>query len=45
MKIHTRAWEKPPPALLIEQLSARCVGYCGADLKAGAYTPPLLGST
>ena len=34
LKIHTRAWEKPPPSLLLEQLAARCVGYCGADLKA-----------
>ena len=34
LKIHTRAWEKPPPAQLLEQLANRCVGYCGADLKA-----------
>ena len=34
LKIHTRGWEKPPPALLLEQLATRCVGYCGADLKA-----------
>ena len=25
---------KTPPSLLLEQLAARCVGYCGADLKA-----------
>ena len=34
LKIHTKAWERPPPALLLEQLATRCVGYCGADLKA-----------
>jgi len=34
LRIHTRAWEKPPSAPLLEQLATRCVGYCGADLKA-----------
>ena len=34
LRIHTKAWEKPPPQILLDQLATRCVGYCGADLKA-----------
>jgi SpoVK/Ycf46/Vps4 family AAA+-type ATPase len=32
--IHTRKWADPPSEDLIEELATRCVGYCGADLKA-----------
>ena len=34
LKIHTRAWKKPPSVNLINHLAQKCVGYCGADLKA-----------
>jgi SpoVK/Ycf46/Vps4 family AAA+-type ATPase len=34
LKIHTRAWEQQPSQALIDDLAAKCVGYCGADLKA-----------
>ena len=35
LKIHTRGWEKPPPGACSSSSSrTRCVGYCGADLKA-----------
>ena len=34
LRIHTRAWEQQPSAALIDDLAAKCVGYCGADLKA-----------
>ncbi|XP_017681946.1 PREDICTED: ATPase family AAA domain-containing protein 2-like isoform X2 [Lepidothrix coronata] len=32
-KIHTRGWKKPSDNLL-EELAEKCVGYCGADIKA-----------
>jgi SpoVK/Ycf46/Vps4 family AAA+-type ATPase len=34
LRIHTRGWEKPPPPLLLDQLAARCVGYCGGGCTA-----------
>ncbi|KAL0036308.1 hypothetical protein WJX77_001773 [Trebouxia sp. C0004] len=34
LDIHTRKWSQPPAAQLKEDLAHRCVGYCGADLKA-----------
>ena len=34
LRIHTRAWEQQPSSALIDDLAAKCVGYCGADLKA-----------
>jgi len=32
--IHLRSWNPSPPANLINYLSEKTVGYCGADLKA-----------
>ncbi|XP_068647706.1 ATPase family AAA domain-containing protein At1g05910-like [Aristolochia californica] len=34
LDIHTRKWKEPPSEELKMELAARCVGYCGADLKA-----------
>ena len=34
LRIHTRAWEKKPSDEILDQLAQKCVGYCGADLKA-----------
>lgn len=34
LKIHTKKWSDPPSNETLEELSAACVGYCGADLKA-----------
>ncbi|XP_021656830.2 ATPase family AAA domain-containing protein At1g05910 isoform X2 [Hevea brasiliensis] len=34
LDIHTRKWKQPPSKELKLELAARCVGYCGADLKA-----------
>ncbi|KAG9447071.1 hypothetical protein H6P81_013199 [Aristolochia fimbriata] len=34
LDIHTRKWKEPPSLDLRLELAARCVGYCGADLKA-----------
>jgi len=34
LRIHTKAWEQRPSDALIDDLAAKCVGYCGADLKA-----------
>ncbi|XP_068664542.1 ATPase family AAA domain-containing protein At1g05910 [Aristolochia californica] len=34
LDIHTRKWKEPPSMELRLELAARCVGYCGADLKA-----------
>ena len=34
LEIHTRNWETKPPARLLAHLAEKCVGYCGADLKA-----------
>eukprot|EP01103_Thecamoeba_quadrilineata_P006104 TRINITY_DN1582_c0_g1_i1.p1 TRINITY_DN1582_c0_g1~~TRINITY_DN1582_c0_g1_i1.p1 ORF type:complete len:798 (+),score=181.37 TRINITY_DN1582_c0_g1_i1:891-3284(+) len=33
MNIHTRKWDPPVSEDLLDKLSERCVGYCGADLK------------
>ncbi|NXB48734.1 ATAD2 protein, partial [Leucopsar rothschildi] len=33
-KIHTRDWTLKPSDNLLEDLSEKCVGYCGADIKA-----------
>ena len=37
LDIHTRKWSQPPAAELKQDLAHRCVGYCGADLKASLY--------
>lgn len=34
INIHTKDWQPPPDACLIDTLASRTVGYCGADLKA-----------
>lgn len=34
LDIHTRAWSPAPSKPLLDDLAGRCVGYCGADLKA-----------
>uniref|UniRef100_A0A673A2D9 ATPase family AAA domain-containing protein 2 n=1 Tax=Sphaeramia orbicularis TaxID=375764 RepID=A0A673A2D9_9TELE len=34
LKIHTRQWTPPPSDAFLEELSDKCVGYCGADIKA-----------
>lgn len=34
LQIHTRNWEQKPPVKLLTHLAEKCVGYCGADLKA-----------
>ena len=34
LRIHTRQWTEPPSEDLVVELAERCVGYCGADLKA-----------
>ncbi|EEC02401.1 26S proteasome regulatory complex, ATPase RPT2, putative, partial [Ixodes scapularis] len=34
LEIHTRDWVPPPGRPFLSELSARCTGYCGADLKA-----------
>ncbi|NWV26695.1 ATAD2 protein, partial [Origma solitaria] len=33
-KIHTRDWTLKPSDNLIEELAEKCVGFCGADIKA-----------
>ncbi|NWX66583.1 ATAD2 protein, partial [Promerops cafer] len=33
-KIHTRDWTLKPSDNLLEDLAEKCVGYCGADIKA-----------
>ncbi|XP_027541336.1 ATPase family AAA domain-containing protein 2-like isoform X2 [Neopelma chrysocephalum] len=33
-KIHTRDWTLKPSDNLLEELAEKCVGYCGADIKA-----------
>ena len=33
LDIHTRAWADPPSAALRQELAAKTVGFCGADLK------------
>uniref|UniRef100_A0A669DPK7 ATPase family AAA domain-containing protein 2 n=1 Tax=Oreochromis niloticus TaxID=8128 RepID=A0A669DPK7_ORENI len=34
LKIHTRQWTPPPSDAFLEELADKCVGYCGADIKA-----------
>ncbi|XP_053183237.1 ATPase family AAA domain-containing protein 2-like isoform X2 [Scomber japonicus] len=34
LKIHTRQWTPPPTDAFLEELADKCVGYCGADIKA-----------
>ncbi|XP_017265508.1 ATPase family AAA domain-containing protein 2 isoform X2 [Kryptolebias marmoratus] len=34
LKIHTRQWTPPPSETFLEELADKCVGYCGADIKA-----------
>ncbi|XP_040020597.2 ATPase family AAA domain-containing protein 2 [Gasterosteus aculeatus] len=34
LKIHTRLWTPPPADTFLEELADKCVGYCGADIKA-----------
>ncbi|XP_070690704.1 ATPase family AAA domain-containing protein 2-like [Pempheris klunzingeri] len=34
LKIHTRQWTPPPSDTFLEDLADKCVGYCGADIKA-----------
>uniref|UniRef100_A0A8D3A301 ATPase family AAA domain-containing protein 2 n=1 Tax=Scophthalmus maximus TaxID=52904 RepID=A0A8D3A301_SCOMX len=34
LKIHTRLWTPPPSDTFLEELAEKCVGYCGADIKA-----------
>ncbi|NXW60623.1 ATAD2 protein, partial [Eurystomus gularis] len=33
-KIHTRDWTPKPLDVFLEELAEKCVGYCGADIKA-----------
>ncbi|KAL2084285.1 hypothetical protein ACEWY4_019803 [Coilia grayii] len=34
LKIHTRQWNPQPSEAFLEELADKCVGYCGADIKA-----------
>ncbi|XP_030606598.1 ATPase family AAA domain-containing protein 2 isoform X3 [Archocentrus centrarchus] len=34
LKIHTRQWAPPPSDAFLEEVADKCVGYCGADIKA-----------
>uniref|UniRef100_A0A3Q2Y4F3 ATPase family AAA domain-containing protein 2 n=1 Tax=Hippocampus comes TaxID=109280 RepID=A0A3Q2Y4F3_HIPCM len=34
LKIHTRLWTPPLSNSFVEELADKCVGYCGADIKA-----------
>ncbi|KAI4873114.1 hypothetical protein NFI96_015547 [Prochilodus magdalenae] len=34
LKIHTREWNPQPSDAFLEELADKCVGYCGADIKA-----------
>ncbi|KAM6968046.1 ATPase family AAA domain-containing protein 2 [Aplochiton taeniatus] len=34
LKIHTRQWTPQPSDSFLEELADKCVGYCGADIKA-----------
>ncbi|KAL6108851.1 atad2 [Pungitius sinensis] len=34
LKIHTGLWSPPPAETFLEELADKCVGYCGADIKA-----------
>ncbi|KAM6444326.1 ATPase family AAA domain-containing protein 2, partial [Rhynochetos jubatus] len=33
-KIHTRDWSPQPLDSFLDELAAKCVGYCGADIKS-----------
>ena len=33
LQIHTKTWQPPAEAPLLDWLSAKTIGYCGADLK------------
>ncbi|XP_037549408.1 ATPase family AAA domain-containing protein 2 [Nematolebias whitei] len=34
LKIHTQQWKPPPSEEFLDELAEKCVGYCGADIKA-----------
>ncbi|XP_043995277.1 ATPase family AAA domain-containing protein 2-like isoform X1 [Gambusia affinis] len=34
LKIHTRLWKPPPSEDFLDELAGKCVGYCGADIRA-----------
>ncbi|XP_041758478.2 ATPase family AAA domain-containing protein 2-like isoform X2 [Coregonus clupeaformis] len=34
LQIHTRQWTPQPSDSFLEELADKCVGYCGADIKA-----------
>ncbi|KAM9339815.1 ATPase family AAA domain-containing protein 2-like [Symphorus nematophorus] len=34
LKIHTRQWKPPPSEGFLDELAEKCVGYCGADIRA-----------
>ncbi|XP_068611101.1 ATPase family AAA domain-containing protein 2-like [Brachionichthys hirsutus] len=34
LKIHTRQWSPQPSDTFLAELADKCVGYCGADIKA-----------
>uniref|UniRef100_A0A8C1SJM5 ATPase family AAA domain-containing protein 2 n=1 Tax=Cyprinus carpio TaxID=7962 RepID=A0A8C1SJM5_CYPCA len=34
LKIHTRLWDPQLSDVFLEELADKCVGYCGADIKA-----------
>ncbi|TDH03677.1 hypothetical protein EPR50_G00144390 [Perca flavescens] len=34
LKIHTRQWRPRPSEDFLEELAEKCVGYCGADIRA-----------
>ncbi|XP_047460998.1 ATPase family AAA domain-containing protein 2-like isoform X7 [Mugil cephalus] len=34
LKIHTRQWKPPPSDDFLAELAEKCVGYCGADIRA-----------
>ncbi|XP_061597548.1 ATPase family AAA domain-containing protein 2-like [Cololabis saira] len=34
LKVHTRGWTPPLSEGLLDELAEKCVGYCGADIRA-----------
>ncbi|KAM6900033.1 ATPase family AAA domain-containing protein 2-like [Xenentodon cancila] len=34
LKVHTREWKPPLSEGLLDELAEKCVGYCGADIRA-----------
>ncbi|XP_051811082.1 ATPase family AAA domain-containing protein 2-like isoform X2 [Acanthochromis polyacanthus] len=34
LKVHTWQWKPPPSEDFLEELAEKCVGYCGADIRA-----------